>query len=722
MRQKDFMIELNITRLKRISYSWSRLKPVWSLGLLSAFLASACTSTDSSNLTPSSESIARNEILWDTWGIPHIYAKEPKGLFYGFGWAQAQSHGNLILRLYGQARGRGAEYWGADYLESDRWVRTMGVPRRAEEWYHAQSPEFRTYLNAFASGINDYAKEHPNQISDDVKVVLPVKATDMIAHGQRITHFIFVVNSGSVRNQARNWHPDGSNAWAIAPSHSESGHALLLANPHLRWADLFLWYEAQWIAPGINISGATLVGSPLLTVAFNDYLGRTHTVNTHDGADLYELTLADGGYRWNGGVRKFEREEQTLKVKQKDGSLREEKLLIRRSIHGPVVEEKNGKALALRVVGLEQPYVLKQYWDMGRAKNLAAFEAAQRTLQSPMFTVMYADRDGHIMHLFGGRTPVRPKGNYNWSGIVPGDTSVTLWTKTHPYEELPRVVDPPSGWLQNANDPPWTTTFPPALDANKFPSYMAPRFMNFRPQRSARMLMEDPKISFEEIIRYKHSTRMEAADRILDDLTQAVAKNGGDKAKQAMAVLQLWDRCADAESRGAILFESFFKELNQRAGKAGPFAVPWNEKSPLNTPDGLTDPAMAVAALEAAADKVRADYGSLDVAWGKVYHLVIDQVELPANGGPDELGIFRAAYFGRVGNGPLQIGGGDSYVAAIEFGNPVRAKALIGYGNASQPGSPHRTDQLPLFARKELRQVWRTRPEIEAHLEARKVF
>jgi len=297
-----------------------------------------------------------------------------------------------------------------------------------------------------------------------------------------------------------------------------------------------------------------------------------------------------------------------------------------------------------------------------------------------------------------------------------------LWTKTHSYDELPRVVDPASGWLQNANDPPWTTTFPSALDPDKFPSYMAPRFMHFRAQRSARMLMEDPKISFDELVRYKHSNRMELADRILDDLGRAVEKHGGEKAKKAMAVLEAWDRCADAESRGAVLFEAFFKELSQRAGRKGIFATAWDEKSPLNTPDGLANPAMAATALEAAADKVQADHGSLDVAWGKVYHLVIDNVDLPANGGPNELGIFRAAYFGRAGKGPLQMGGGDSYVAAIEFSNPVRAQALIAYGNSSQPGSPHRTDQLPLYARKELRPVWRTRAEIEANLEARKAF
>jgi len=104
------------------------------------------------------------EILWDTYGIPHIYGKDTQSTFQAFGWAQMQSHGNLLLRLYGQARGRAAQYWGEEYLESDRWVQIMGVPERASSWYEAQSPAFRSNLDAFAAGINAYAKAHPDLI------------------------------------------------------------------------------------------------------------------------------------------------------------------------------------------------------------------------------------------------------------------------------------------------------------------------------------------------------------------------------------------------------------------------------------------------------------------------------------------------------------------------------------------------------------------------------
>ncbi len=74
------------------------------------------------------------EILWDTFGVPHVYGKNEQGVFYGFGWAQVKSHGNLVLRLYGQAQGRAAEYWGPDYADSDRWVITNGAYDRARQW------------------------------------------------------------------------------------------------------------------------------------------------------------------------------------------------------------------------------------------------------------------------------------------------------------------------------------------------------------------------------------------------------------------------------------------------------------------------------------------------------------------------------------------------------------------------------------------------------------
>ncbi|NJO93583.1 MAG: acylase [Hydrococcus sp. RM1_1_31] len=659
------------------------------------------------------------EILWDIYGIPHIYGADNQSTFKAFGWAQMQSHGNLLLRLYGQARGRAAEYWGEDYLESDRWVITMGVPERSKIWYESQNPAFRRYLDGFAAGINAYAKEHADLIDDDVEVVLPVHAEDILAHVQRVLNFTFVVAPQTVTDISEEQIKAGSNAWAIAPSRSASGNAMLLANPHLPWSDLFLWYEAQLTTPDIDAYGATLVGIPVLAIAFNDNLGWTHTVNTFDGWDLYELKLAGKGYLFDGKVRNFEANTAEIKVKQEDNTTRSEQLKIKRSVHGSLIKQQDGKALALRVVGLDRAGVLEQWWDMARAKNLKQFETALKRLQLPMFTVMYADREGHIMHLFNGQVPIRSQGDFEyWEGIIPGDTSKTLWTKTHPYQDLPRVLDPPSGWLQNANDPPWTTTFPSAIAPDNYPAYMAPKYMDFRPQRSARILAEDRKISFEEMILYKHSTRMELADRLLDDLIPALRKERSELALQAANVLEKWDRQANADSRGAVLFAFWSEQMDFDTM----FSKPWQENFPRTTPDGLADPNHAVATLLKVAAEVEKVYGALDVPWGEVFRLKYGDVDLPANGGNGSLGIFRVVNFEPSTNNRFQPVAGDSYVAAIEFSQPVKAMVLTSYGNSTQPGSEQVGDRLELFSKKQLRPVWRARQDIEAHLSARQVF
>ena len=705
---------------------------VWS-GLAIGLAACGAPSTERTEVGERPR-IEETEILWDTYGVPHIFARTDEELFYAYAWAQMRAHSDLMLQLYGAARGRAAEYWGEERLESDRWVRTMGIPARAEAWYEAQRPASRALLDAFAAGVNGYAERHPDRIADEVAVVLPVRPTDLLAHLQRDIHFSFVTAPWLVEGAVRRWKegggrisssdPDnaaqptwaGSNAWALGPSRTGSGHAMLLSNPHLPWSDLFVWFEAQLVSPSVDVYGATLVGTTFPGIAFNEHLGWTHTVNALDGQDLYELTLADGGYVWDGEVRPFEVRMEILRVRRPEGGWREETLEVRESVHGPVVAEDGGRALALRVVGLDQPGIGEQYWEMMRATDLEAFEAALARLQMPIFTVMYADRDGHIMHLFGGRTPVRPAGDWDWAGIVPGDVSVTFWDEVHAYGELPRVADPPSGWLQNANDPPWTTTFPRALEPDAYPPYMAPRAMAFRPQRSARMLMEDDRIDFEDLVRYKHSTRMEVADRLLDELLPAARALGGDVARRAAEVLKAWDRTADADSRGGVLFVSFY-DAARRSGRL--FDLSWDPEAPMSTPDGLAEPERAVAILERVASELEAAHGSLDVAWGELHRLRRDALDLPSNGGSGAYGIFRVVSYREDDDGLLRAGSGDSYVAAVEFSTPLRARALIGYGNWSQPGSPHRTDQLELFARKELRPVWRTREEITLHLEER---
>ena len=651
------------------------------------------------------------EILWDQYGIPHIYAQNTPDLFYAFGWAQAHAHGDLLLQLYGQARGKAAEYWGEKHLKSDTWVWMNSIPQLSEKWANDQTEKNREFLQSFLDGINDYAEKHPEKISDDVKVVLPVTMTDLMGHALRVIQFTFIVDPGELGAITHDW-LKGSNAWAVDPSRSASGKTLLLANPHLMWGDLFTWFEFHLNLPGHNIYGANLVGSPSNGIMFNENLGWAHTVNTHDGADLYELTLKDDGYVFDKEVKLFDVDTVKLNVRM-DDSVRTETLVVKRSIHGPVVKEDGGKALALSVVGLDASQIFEERWNMALSSNLEEFETSIQDLQTPMFTIMYGDKDGNIMHLFGGQTPIRPEGDHDWEGIVPGNTSETLWKGVHPYSELPRVLNPESGWLQNANDPPWTTTFPIEVEAHHFPKYMAPEEMGFRAQSSARMLDEDESITFEEFKKYKFSTHMELADRLLDDLLDAASLSRDQDIKEAVRVLKRWDRTSDNASRGSVLFKTWVDDMNF----PDDFAIQWSPKSPKHRPDGLKDRSMAVHKLYGAAKEVKEKYGRLDVFWGEVFRLKRDDLDLPSNGAPgDPYGVFRTSYYMPNDDNTQTLVAGDTYVAIIEFGDSIRAEGVIGYGNFSQTGSLHRTDQLQMYSDKQLRPILFYREDVEKNV------
>ncbi|MFW5748662.1 MAG: penicillin acylase family protein, partial [Chloroflexota bacterium] len=320
-----------------------------SMLLLVAVVSVAAAQTDEPLPRPT-------EILWDSWGVPHIFAPDNESLFYAFGWAMATNHADLILQLYAESRGQAAAYFGADHLENDRLVRTLGIPQEAEAGYASAPPEWQTYADAFAAGINAYAEANPDDINPDALQVLPVTGVDIVAQGARTLRWNFVAGRGIryALGQQPEPEPTGSNAWVVGPARSASGNAMLVANPHQPWSSFGLWMEAHFITPDVNLYGAALMGTPVLGIAFNERLGWTHTVNTHDGWDLYDLTLtADGGaYLFDGEARPFDIREEVIRIRQEDGSFTEEILTVRESVHGPVLaEQEPGRALALRVVG-----------------------------------------------------------------------------------------------------------------------------------------------------------------------------------------------------------------------------------------------------------------------------------------------------------------------------------------------------------------------------------
>jgi len=262
----------------------------------------------------------------------------------------------------------------------------------------------------------------------------------------------------------------------------------------------------------------------------------------------------------------------------------------------------------------------------------------------------------------------------------------------------------------------------PAPFADAIPPVPTARSV-LRAERGIHMLSEQTRISFDQLIADKWSHHCELADRVLPELLEAALRYGDDLAKRAAEVLAHWDRTTDADSRGALLFLDWAQRPGAASGfEPDGFAHAIDIYRPLTTPSGLADPQGAVRALQAAAQDMLASFGALDTPWGQVMRLKIDSVDLPASGGPEQLGVFDVLNYSPLKDGTRAANFGGSYVAVVSFDRPTRAKVLLSYGASSQPGSPHRSDQLPLLSRGMLRDAWRTRAEVEVNLESRDSF
>lgn len=687
----------------------------------------------------------RTEILWDKWGVPHIFAPDEESLLYAFGWAQMQSHRDLLLRLYAEGRGRSAEFWGPDALVTDQTIHRLDIPALGEAWYAAQSPRFRGKVDAFAAGINAYAVQYPGQVAP-LQALFPITGADVFRHWARLVALFALENSecrtllpGLSLTTSAQRTADG---WAVAPVRTVDGHALLLTGLHWPWDGALTLYEAQLVAPAINLSGAALVGLPALFVGFNDHLGWTHTVSRIDRCDLYGLTPAGEGYRLDGRTKPFTTTTALLNVKQPEGNLQPTPYVNGQTVIGPVVTQ-GSQQVAVHLAGLKtlpMAHLLEQWWAMGKARDWPTF---QRALAGPtFFNLIYADEAGRIAAWAGGNIPQRAAAVSDWSLLVPGDRANLIWQTAQPPPNLPQVIDPAAGWVQSSSGTPWYMTMPPLQPAD-FPTYPAPANLSAAPeflreQRALKLLTQPAPLTVAALASAATDTHSELAERILDDVIAAAERSASITAQAAAAVLMRWDRRADAESRGMALFAFWYRhwvaQTFMKLSAANPmltgadqlldselfYAKGWNPQTPLITPQGLFSTLVAVRALESAVDDLQQLQLPLDAPWGAVARLQREQADLAGLGGSGALGILAAMdYVPAPTTGVSHAAAGASYLAVVEFGQPVRAQVLMSYGNASQMASPHRSDQLALLAGHTLRPVLRTRPAIEAALEER---
>ncbi len=655
--------------------------------------------------------ITENEILWDTWGIPHIYATDDTNLYEMLGWAQMKNHGNVILKLYGESRGKANEYWGGDF-EMDKSLHQLDLVNLGKKMYQSSKPEIKTIIDAFANGLNAYASKNPELLDKKYTPVLPIKPEDVTIHISRVLYYEFLIKGNLV--QGNNWIPQGgSNAWAVNGNKTTTGNSMLLANPHLPWSDFYLFFEAQLITNSNTLYGATLAGFPLLAFGFNDHLGWTLTVNVLDNVDLYEIETKNGQYLIDGTYRDFELETFSL-MKQNNDSVEKIELERKKSTFGFIIKEEGNKALAIRYPNMNGSMNPAEQWRaMGLSQSLESFKDALRINTSPFCNIIYGDKDGNILYSFGGHIPKKQGDWEKWKRVVATNSSNEIWNSYYSFDELPYFVNPAENWLQNANDPPYTSTIPPTLLPTQYPSHITTNYMGFRPQRSAKLMKEAPKMSLDDFITLKHDTKSELALRIKDDIQALTSLTKDTLVLEAITMLSHWNAAFDAESEEALFFYTLMNKINE----SEMFEDKWNFQNPMLTPDGFKNPEQIVNTIKTTAEEMLLKYGSIRKPYGDVFRVKAGKYEFPGNGGSGNLGLFRTMHFVPDGNGKHFAYHGDSFVCAISFDDEIKAKALVAYGNATQPNSPHVGDQLKLYADKKLRDVWLHREDHDKNLE-----
>jgi acyl-homoserine-lactone acylase len=379
---------------------------------------------------------------------------------------------------------------------------------------------------------------------------------------------------------------------------------------------------------------------------------------------------------------------------------------------------------------LEAYRYFEGFYLLSKARSLDEWLAAMRLNLVPTSNFTYADADGNILYHWNGQVPIRPDAGRDYSLDVPAASSRDFWTRVHAIDDLPRLLNPPGGYIQNANNPPAFVSLRDPIDMSKYPRYFERGSLALRPQLALEMLESQATFSVDDVIRLKYDTRMLLASRVLPSLLEAVrsARDAPELARAGAAVLEAWDRRVSAASRGAVLFQRFWDRYVQRVRQ--PFATPWNAAEPVGTPAGLANTAIAVEELAAAVRDTRASFFSERVEWGEVNRFRFGLMEVPGDGAVGTYGCFRVVRFDApsgAGGGPRYAGNieagrplagfGDAWVLVVDFAPPVTGWSVLAYGQTANLASAHSRDQIGIFARHTLRRAWYTEPEIHANLE-----
>ncbi|QLC21760.1 acylase [Parasphingopyxis sp. CP4] len=685
------------------------------LGILAAVIAVVAVINIAANSQwwAQQESIAAPETEYDvvihrdSWGVPHILGETDADASFGLAYAHAEDDFATIQELIATARGRAGELTGAPGAGQDYVWHLFDVSADVEARYETDiSPEARAVIEAYADGLNLYASEHPEELR--LRGLFPVSGQDIATGFAFTSPFFFgidrtlgaLVASEDPPRAGERANERGSNAFAVAPSRNPDGATMLVVNSHQPWTGPVAWYEAHMTSnEGLDVMGGLFPGAPVPLIGHNRTIGWANTVNRPDLIDVYELTLNEDGdaYRFDGEWLPLESRRIWLHVRMGPLVLPVPETVYR-SVHGPVIVNDNG-AFAIRYGGIGEIRQVEQYYRLTRATNFEEWQEVMRMQAIPATNFIYADAEGHIARFYNARFPNRAEG-YDWRGVLPGDTSDTLWTENAPFEQIPFLIDPEAGYIFDANSTPWIAT---AAEDNLDPAdYSA--LLGIETNETNRMmriveLMTDiGPIDWPALREIKYDmgySQQSAAGSYLRQIAGLNFEPG--EMSDAQQLLAEWDWNLDGEGRADALAAAILRSVMMAAYRGDP----------------LPDPQLTFAG---AVHFLRDNHGRIDPPLSEVLRLRRGDTDVAITGGPDAL---RAVYWGEPQDGVFVGNAGDSYIMEITWNSEgaVSARSVHQFGAATtRPDSRHYADQVPMFAAMEMKPTWFDADDLEANI------
>jgi acyl-homoserine lactone acylase PvdQ len=684
-------------------------------------------------------------IIRDNWGIAHVYGETDADAVFGMLYAQCEDDFKRVELNYIEKLGRLAEIKGQSVLYNDLEIKLLIDIDDAKSDYKKAAPWLKKLLNSYADGINYYLFKHP-----EVKPALlthfepwfPLLWTDgsigAISTADLSTADVKAFYSGNTDKVAfierEKDVQTGSNGFALAPSKTASGNAILYINPHTTF---YFRPEIQMSSnEGLNAYGAVTWGQFFIYQGFNENCGWMHTSSNVDVADMYAEKIVSKKnklfYEYEHKLFPVVEKKITIKYLE-NGKLIPKTFTTYYTNHGPIMAKRNEKWIALKSYN-RSIKSLEQSWIRTKSKSFDDYKKAMDIRANTSNNTVYADKEGNIAYWHGNFIPKRDA-TLNWSKIMDGTTATTQWMGLHDIAETVHSYNPANGWLQNCNSTPYTAAGNNSPKKENYAAYMAPDGESFRGLNAVRLLNKGESYTLDKVISDGYDTKLTAFEYLIPALISAFENNIKadnplyDELLAPITILKNWNYYAQENSVATTLAVEWAYQLDPIIQKV---YTNQGELDQVNNTIQFAKTAtlaQLIPQLQSVISELKLKFGSWEIPWGTINRFqrlngdvnlqYDDSAEsLPIGYGPAIWGSLPA-YKSNYQNGSKKRYGtnGNSFVCAVEFGPKVKAKSLLAGGNSGNPKSKHFYDQAEMYRNGQFKEVLFYKEDVLKHAE-----